>query len=51
MPNPGSCLCVRVGGERGGWGEGRVGGGKKSVKSWGKKFDDECPGGLFELRY
>ena len=35
-----------VGGERGGWG-----GGKKSVKSWGKKFDDECPGGLFELRY
>lgn len=43
MPNPGSCLCVRVGGERVG--------GEKSVKSWGKKFDDECPGGLFELRY
>lgn len=35
---------------QGGWGEGG-GGWKKSVKSWGKKFDDECPGGLFELRY
>lgn len=33
-----------------GW-VGRGGGGKKSVKSWGKKVDDECPGGLFELRY
>lgn len=43
MPNPGSCLCVRVGGEGGR--------GRSRLNHGAKKFDDEGPGGLFELRY